>query len=40
MSRLVRNTLRRFGVPSWVYLDDVLIASTNRTALQKACAVG
>ena len=37
MSRLVRNTLRRFGVPSWVYLDDVLIASTDRTALQEAC---
>ena len=37
LGRLVRNTVRRFGVRSWVYLDDFLLASTCRATLHRVC---
>ena len=34
--RLVRNCLRRCGVRAWVYQDDMLLASTSSSKLQRA----
>ena len=35
-SRLVRNYLCGNGVRAWVYLDDILLASTSVSRLQRA----